>query len=168
MAKPRLPSEGHVAEGQFTDPGSNRHRPQRHAPGRSSGSLPQWVVQHRLTVAMIHSSVSATDPGPPLWGTNPYIMCPPTRHRPHIDPLKEREQAVRHLDRTPSDDRPYTAPLEEREQAARRPDRTPRMTDPIPTPMPLRPCRGGMGRWVWGEWRSHASPVKATWPRVVY
>ena len=49
------------------------------------------VVQHRLTVAMIHSSVSATDPGPPLWGTGPYIMCPPTRHRPHTDPLKERE-----------------------------------------------------------------------------
>ena len=101
MAKPRLPSEGHVAEGSLLTP-------DRTAIARRSTPLVaplvhflSGVVQHRLTVAMIHSSVSATDPGPPLWGTSPYIMCPPNRQRAHIDPLKERERAACHPDRTP-------------------------------------------------------------------
>ena len=81
MAKPRLPSEGHVAEGSLPTPDRTTIARRSTPPVAPLVQFPflSGVVQHRLTVAMIHSSVSATDPGSPLWGTSPYIMCPPTR-----------------------------------------------------------------------------------------
>ena len=76
-------------------------------PGRTSSPSFFGAVQRRLSVALILSSDSATESGPrptepgqarsampaylvsvylgicdqaaPLWGTSPYIMCPPTR-----------------------------------------------------------------------------------------
>ena len=65
-ASPRLPSKGHVAEGQFT--ASERRTTTRRstATAARTPSFPSFsgAVQRRLTVAMIHSSDSATESGP--------------------------------------------------------------------------------------------------------